>query len=80
MTFVAGLSIDIRGLWSPVQARHVLKIITPQARLMGLEPITLDVTTLGMPVKRYLIHLRCLKHGVIVDYNTVCEMCLKGIP
>jgi hypothetical protein len=69
------LSIDIRGTWSPRQARAVIDAIADEARARGLSFRPIEVTTFGSP-RRVLLQATCIRHGCVVDVGTACGCCL----
>jgi hypothetical protein len=73
------LTIDPSGFWSPVQARKVLEIINPQARLFGIEFIALDITSFGMPHRRLMLTAHCRVHQWPVQRDSICALCLEEI-
>jgi hypothetical protein len=75
---LAPLSIDVRGTWSPRQARAVIDAIADEARARGLSFRPVDVTTFGSP-RRVLLQATCIRHGCVVDVGTACGCCLTEI-
>lgn len=78
MAYARSLSIDPSGEWSPAQLKAVLSIIRPEAEDIGLKLQPIDVTTQSMPVKRFIILVKCAKHGFPIPVGAVCEMCLHA--
>jgi len=78
MSVQQGLSVDIRGVWSPVQARKVLEIIQPEAWALGLEVVIIDVTAFGDTVPRLLLVTQCKLHHLPVVEDHACEYCHKN--
>jgi hypothetical protein len=72
-------TVDPRGRWSPVQLKHVLAIIEPEADEIGIDLIPIEMTEHQFPIRRYLIVLRCREHGVALDYNGICDLCLRNM-
>jgi len=70
------LSVDPRGTWSLVQARKVLEVIQPEAKMQGLEFRIIDITTFADATTKCLLFARCIKHQHCVAYDSACEYCL----
>lgn len=77
MAFIAPLSIDPSGSWSEVQATKVLEIINPEAKASGVYFSAVDITTMNMPNKRFLLTARCIKHQYPMDHDSACPRCLQ---
>lgn len=78
MAFIAPLSIDPSGSWSAVQAAKVLEIINPEAKASGVYFSAVDITTMNMPNKRFLLTARCIKHWYPIELDGACPRCLRG--
>lgn len=53
----SSLSIDVSGLWSPVQARKVIEALRYEAEELGVQLVPVDVTEFGMEHRRVVIAL-----------------------
>ena len=71
------LSIDPSGEWSPVQARHVLEVIGPEAKTRGLFFQSVDITTFSDPRARVVLVAVCITHGCAVPSGWICPGCVS---